>query len=167
MNVEPLNRVAEPFGLKLSSVASISSQETRAAPTPAPKAQRRTLPGWPLPGLAATVAGTAEPPGFASVASDGRIGVESCVSIGDDLVDEQGWILRRTETDVKQAPVDGDTDVGQIRVHAILSRSSDACGRRRVHATFIVARQFDCTSIKACPESIRRIECVGALWSRY
>ena len=36
-----MNRLAVPIGLKLSSVASISSQDTRAATTPAPRAQKR------------------------------------------------------------------------------------------------------------------------------
>src|SRR5262249_39075679 len=91
--VELMNLLALPFGLKLSSVLSIRSQEIRAAAAPAPRAQGRT-----------------RPLGLALAVADGGIGGESRVSIGRaliHLVDKQGWILKPAGLGVNGAPAYG------------------------------------------------------------
>src|SRR5689334_17837365 len=77
MYVEVMNRVAVPFGLKVSSVASINSQDTRAAAAPAPRAQNRILPDRTVPRLPPVPAARSKPYGLALSAPKGDIGVGS------------------------------------------------------------------------------------------
>jgi hypothetical protein len=90
MYVEVMNLVAVPFGLKLFSVASISTQDIRAAAAPAPRAQRRTT----LDRIAtAAMAGLAEPVGLAFSFPAEDVEVGSCESI-----ESTPWQMRVWQT---------------------------------------------------------------------
>src|SRR5205809_192188 len=79
----------------------------------------------------------------------------------DQLLRKRFWILRRREGDVNQAPFGGAFEVLRNRLLACRRLFGQTCVRRPVRATLTIGRQAVCTSIKACPESIGRIECVG------